>query len=52
MIAAGLIQYVLMIGIPFYGIAIALWIIAWKMPRKKKNNLSKLPPEGSGGGHY
>ena len=54
MIAAGLIEYILMIGIPFYGIAIALWIIAWKMPRarKKKNNLDKLPPEGSQGGHY
>ena len=52
MIAAGLIEYFLMIGIPFYGIAIALWIIAWKMPRTSKNNLDKLPPEGSEGGHY
>jgi len=31
MIAAGLIEYILMFGIPVYGIAIALWIIAWKI---------------------
>ena len=33
MIAAGLIEYILMIGIPFYGIAIALWVIAWKIKK-------------------
>ena len=61
MIAAGLIEYLLMIGIPFYGIAVGVWYIALTLRKiakdsfwddKKKNNLDKLPSEGSQGGHY
>jgi len=49
-----MIEYLLLLQIPFYIIAAGVWYIAWKMPRasKKKNNLNKLPPEGSEGGHY
>jgi len=50
-----MIEYLLLLQIPFYIIAAGVWYIALILRRsesKKKNNLDKLPPEGSEGGHY
>ena len=50
-----MIEYLLLLQIPFYIIAAGVWYIALTLrrsARKKKTNLDKLPPEGGQGGHY